>query len=76
MMLILLKAGQIDESYKNYNKLLKHAYFISFLNGCPFNNMIETGHLVGRTAGKIRFMCNGFLDICENLYNDIINKGV
>lgn len=76
LMLMLLQSNQIDQSYKNINKLLKHTYMMSFLNGCPINNMIETGNLIGRTAGKCRFMCNGFLDICENLYDEIISKGV
>ena len=69
LLLLLLEAGQIDESYKDFNKLLKHAYFISNWNLCSYNNMTETGSVIGRTLGHCRFGCNGFLDIIEKYFD-------
>lgn len=67
LMLYLLNAKQIDDSYQDLSKLLKHAFIMSLHNGCPWNNMLETGSIIGRSAGRIRFFCNGFLDLCDIL---------
>ena len=69
LLLLLLETKQIDESYRDFNKLLKHAYYVSNWNLCSANNIIETGSVIGRTLGRCRFGCNGFLDIVEKYYD-------
>ena len=68
MMVLLLNAHQIDESYCDKKKMFRHAYYLSLGNGCPYNRIIETDSIVGCTAGWIRYLCNGFLDIVEEEY--------
>ena len=66
---ILLYSKQINNDYeKDQLKLLRHAYYLTLSNGCPYNDIIETGSLIGRTSGWIRFLANGFLDICDKEY--------
>ena len=68
LMTLLLKANQIDPTYNDLEKRIKHAYFITMTNCCPHNNIMETGSLIGRSTGWIRFLCNGFMDIAEQEY--------
>ena len=65
LMIMLLSVHQIDQSYNDVDKLLRHAYYMAFVGSCPHNNMTETGSVVRRSVGWFRFLCNGFLDICE-----------
>lgn len=62
LMLWLREAHQIDESYKNTDKLMAHAFYLSLLNGCVYNNYVQTGTFYGISTGTIRYFCNGFLD--------------
>lgn len=69
LMLLLLQAEQIDKNYiNNIDKFLWHSFIMSLHNGCPWNNMIENGSILGRSTGRMRFLCNGFLDLCDPLY--------
>lgn len=74
LMTLLLKCNQISESYKDINKLLRHAYILTTILACWDNNLMETGSGYGRTAGHIRFYCNGFIDFVDEFWRDI--KGV
>ena len=68
----LAEAGQILPSYlRDLNKLVRHAYIISFVNQCYFNNGIYTGSMWTKDSGIIRRYCNGFLDYCEEEENNI-----
>lgn len=67
LMFLLLDCDQLDESYKNdLDKVFRHAYFIAHLTTCWDNNIMQTGSGFGRTAGQIRFFCNGYMDLVEN----------
>lgn len=67
LMQFLVETGQIDESYKNTEKLLAHALIVSTLNCCSYNNQVTTGSLFVRPTGFIRLWCNGHLDnVCEH----------
>ncbi len=59
---------------KDINKLLRHAYILTTILACWDNNLMETGSGYGRTAGHIRFYCNGFIDFVDEFWRDI--KGV
>lgn len=65
LLLILLKANQIDKKYQNNQLFLKAAYYISIITNCPYNALMMSGSLYGHYAGYIRFFCNGFLDLIE-----------
>ena len=67
LMMLLLKNHQIDKSYCDLKKLLYHAYILTISGSCPWNNLTETGSLIGQTAGKIRFYCNGYLDLINSI---------
>ena len=61
-MLFLLEVNQIDDSYRNTRKLIKHALLVSILNCCSYNNQIKTGSIFTRHLGMMRIMCNGYID--------------
>lgn len=61
------KVDQIDISYKNnLPKILRHAFLITKLHTCVFNNLTTAGSAFNRHTGTIRFYCNGFLDLFES----------
>lgn len=65
LMFLLLQNQQINESYQNSKKLLKHAFYLSRIQQCFHAHMIETGSFYGVSLGIIRACCNGVLDIAE-----------
>lgn len=65
LMYILLKNHQIDESYKDPEKMLRHAIYLVRISQCWYDHISETGSMHGRTFGTIRLYCNGFLDLIE-----------
>jgi hypothetical protein len=72
---LLINANQIDESYKNNEeKILRHAMLINTAACCPEANLNITGSLYGQDIGKIRLLCNGFLDIMDEYYSERINN--
>lgn len=74
LMLWMLEAHQIDESYRDIEKLLTHSFYLTLLSACVYNNYIQTGTFYGISTGMIRYMCNGFLDCV--LDNDEVWGGV
>ena len=62
LMMWMLEAHQIDESYRDPEKLLIHAFYMSLTSACIYNNYIQTGTFYGMATGTIRYFCNGFLD--------------
>lgn len=60
---------QIDESYYNTDKLIKHAFLISLFNCCSYNNQMMTGSLFLRHSGFMRLLCNGFMDLAIEEFN-------
>ena len=73
LMYLLLQNHQIDESYNNKEKLLRHALYIAKAGQCYHGRKIETGSIYCNTIGFIRMYCNGLLDYLENL---IINEQI
>lgn len=72
LMYYLALSKQIDISYSiDYNKLIRHAFIITYLQQCPYNNIIMTGSLFNRDSGLIRWYCNGILDEIEKM--EILN---
>lgn len=68
MMMWCAEAGLIDTTFKNNNyKLLRHAFILSFIQGCPHNNIIETGSMYGRSRDLIMTYCNGLSTMIEDL---------
>ena len=61
-MIWLLRAKQIDESYNDIRKLLKHAFVVVISNACYYNSQVKTGSIFVKNAGFIRLLCNGYLD--------------
>lgn len=73
LMFLLIDCDQLDESYKNdYDKIFRHAYYMSHLTTCWDNNVAQTGSGFGRTAGQIRFFCNGYMDLLEEHIEEFI----
>ena len=66
LMLWLLECHQIDESYRDMEKLLSHGFYLTLLNSCVYNNYVKTGSVYGTSTGLVRYMCNGFLDCILN----------
>lgn len=65
-MFFMAQIGQILPSYKdNLDKLIYHAFMISFINGCIFNNAIRTGSFYCKSADIIRLFGNGLCDLIE-----------
>ena len=73
LMITLLKAKQIDQSYWDSNKMLRTAYYLSIIINCPYNALTYSGSLYGHYAGYIRFFCNGFLDLIERDAESYLN---
>lgn len=69
LMALMLENSQIDPSYWDTGKLVKHALLCSLNNCCSYNNQIMAGSLYLRHAGWIRLLCNGFIDDCIELFN-------
>lgn len=67
-MYLLLQNDQIDESYKDINKLLRHALYVAKARQCYRASMVDTGSFYTETLGFIRLCCNGLLDYLESLY--------
>lgn len=65
----LVLTNQIDKSYNNIHKLVSHAFLVSLLNVCSYNNQIMTGSLFLRNSGFLRLLCNGFMDYVIDEYN-------
>ena len=61
----LVKNHQVDESYNNVEKMLRHSFYITTINSCTYNNLMKTGTMYYRPTGFIRFLCNGTLDYIE-----------
>jgi hypothetical protein len=75
LLILLANSDQIDSSYKtNRHKLFHHAMILSQMFICWDNSLSQTGSGFGKTAGEIRFMCNGFLDLVDNTKDEFINK--
>ena len=66
----LAKSKQISFLYlENPLKMVKHAFILSFINQCYYNNGILTGSMWAKDTGIIRRYCNGIADILEE-YED------
>lgn len=61
-MMFLAETNQIDKSYHDPIKLIKHALIAAMLNCCSYNNQVMTGSIFLRHPGFIRILCNGYLD--------------
>jgi hypothetical protein len=68
LMKILRDANQIDESYQNDEKLLRHAFMLSWFNNCLDAEYRLNGGALTKYIGFIRLHCNGFLDIVDDFY--------
>lgn len=67
----LALAGQIDPEYMYNLKLaIKHAYIITYINQCMYNNMIYTGSAWSKDTGVIRRYCNGVAKYSESHENN------
>ena len=70
--------GQVSRSYaRDLKQLLKHAYLMSFINQCGYNNAVTSGSLWTKDTGILRRYGNGFAKFCEELEsnNRINNSG-
>ena len=71
LMHYLVMTKQIDVSYFDDLKLVKHALILALQGSCSYNNQIMTGSLYLRHSGFLRFMCNGYLDKSIAFFNNI-----
>lgn len=69
LMYLLLQNKQIDESYQDKEKLLRHALYLSKFGQCYYSRKTTTGSIYCNTVGNIRLYCNGLLDFLEELIN-------
>lgn len=69
--------GQISHLYKDDLKMLiNHAYIVTYINQCMYNNAIYTGSMWTKDTGIIRRYCNGFAEFSERKENNIrLNAG-
>lgn len=68
----LAKIHQADADYlTNKTKLLIHAYLLSHIINCGYNNTVQSGSYFMRSTGFIRTFCNGALDIMLNTMKEI-----
>lgn len=72
----LWQAKQIDASYMDVEKRIKHSILLAIIGCCSYNNQIMTASLYVRHTGYLRMYCNGFLDQCVNAYNSMLGKEV
>lgn len=63
LMYWLSQAHQIDESYRNFQKIIEHSLLLAYFNCCYYNNYVKTGSMFLRATGYLRFFCNGFMDL-------------
>lgn len=68
LMYLLLQNHQIDQSYNDFNKLLKHAIYLTMGRQCYYVSYSEMGDFYIKFLGYIRLCCNGLLDYIENLF--------
>jgi hypothetical protein len=69
LMEFLLHNSQIDSSYADGMKKIKHALLCALTNCCSYNNQMTTGSLYLRHSGWLRLLCNGFIDDCLDKFN-------
>lgn len=69
--------GQISFSYRDDLKMLiRHAYIVTYINQCMYNNSIYTGSMWTKDTGIIRRYCNGFAEFSERKENNVrLNAG-
>ena len=66
LMYLLAKSKQIDSSYLyDKDKCMRHAFILTMIFACSYNNIIKTGSTLLRTTGYIRTYCNGAIDLIE-----------
>lgn len=65
LMAWLRSAKQIDESYEDDFKLIKHSFLLTLMNCCPYNQWMETGSSMLKSTSYIRLWANGALDLAE-----------
>lgn len=66
---LLMNAQQVDNSYLNdEEKIFRHAQLVSIAVSCPYQNLNTTGSIYGVSIGKLRLLCNGFLDVVDEYY--------
>ena len=71
LMYLLAKSHQIDSSYLyDKDKCLRHAFILTMIFACSYNNIIKTGSTLLRTTGYIRVYCNGAIDLIEKRLNE------
>ena len=63
MMKLLLCNNQIDESYRNEFKLIKHSLLIAMFSTCSYNMQMKTGSMFLHSLSNVRLFANGYLDI-------------
>lgn len=69
-MYLLASAGQISNTYlQDEKKLIRHAFILSVIGVCYYNNMIETGSNIIYSLSLLRNYCNGLMDILEEHIN-------
>lgn len=69
MMQFLVETNQIDESYRNTEKLVGHALLTAIIHCCSYNNQMTTGSIFTRPTGFLRLFCNGHLDNICRVFN-------
>ena len=71
MMSLLSYSGQIDPFYsKDFQTLVNHAFIITYINQCHYNNAMFTGSLWLKDTGIIRRYGNGLAFISEREENN------
>lgn len=69
IMKILLLTHQIDDSYRNEFKLIKHSLLIAMFNTCSYNQQMMTGSIFLHPISDVRLYANGYLDCEIESYN-------
>ena len=70
MMSLLAKSQQISSYYnEDFQTLVNHAFIITYINQCHYNNAVYTGSLWLKDTGIIRRYGNGLTFLCEREQN-------
>lgn len=71
LMYLLLQNDQIDISYNDYEKMLRHNLYLYGTQQCFYNRKFDTGSFYNTNLGVIRTWCNGVFDQLEQYFEEI-----
>lgn len=71
LMYLLLQNNQIDASYQDHEKMLRHNLYLYGIQQCFYSRKFDTGSFYNTNLGVIRIWCNGVLDKLEKHFETV-----